>query len=280
MASPIVFAAAVSGLPLSGTDYNNNWALVESSLLDLGAVIVSGLVPTVGAGLGVNVSAGTALIGPQLTLAAFVIGGLTPSSVNDLYLLQTGQATALVSPSVQPAGSVKLGQATTSLSAVTSVNAGLSSGRQQLVATYNLIPGGPAAGPASAGHLGSINLATWAAAPAEGVSVYGTLPGSAVGTGAALFAPVATKTANYTLTGADRTIRANANGGAFTLTLPDATTLAAGFPYLIKKVDASVFTVTITPNGVQTIDGAANYILTNAQQAVILYDTGSNWEIA
>lgn len=179
MPGPVVFAPVVSGLPLSGTDLNNNWGLVESSLLDVAPYVVGGLVPTIGAGLSVNVSLGTAVIGAQITPAAFVIGSLAPSTTNHLYLLRTGVGMSNTT-GTPPAASVKLGTCVTGVATVTSVATGRNSGRQQFLQPQALIPGGPAAGLTSAGHPDAINLASWNATDAEGFALYGTLPAGAM----------------------------------------------------------------------------------------------------
>lgn len=92
-----------------------------------------------------------------------------------------------------------------------------------------------------------------------------------------LLAASANKTANYTVTGADNgnMLRVDASGASRTVTLPAATTVPAGFALAIKKVDATVNTVTIAG----TIDGAANYVLRRGQQSVIVVSDGTVWSI-
>ncbi len=179
MADPVLFAPGISGLPLSGTDYNQNWTLVESSFLSVASGIVTGLTVTAGSGLAVTVAAGTAIIGAEMIVPQIGIGPLTPSTLNYLYLQQNGQGTTNTSGTPPPL-SIVLGTATTGVSSVTSVNMGRTSGRQQIVAPQNLIPGGPAAGTTSAGHLDGINLANWNATDAEGKSCFGVLPSGAI----------------------------------------------------------------------------------------------------
>lgn len=122
MPSPNVFAAVISGTPLSGTDYNDNWALAESSLLSLGSWVVSGLTLSAGTGLSVNVAAGSAVIGAEVTASgSFTIAGLTPSSTCYLYLQQDGTGTSNTS-GTQPANTAFLGIAVTGSSTVSSVS--------------------------------------------------------------------------------------------------------------------------------------------------------------
>ena len=67
--------------------------------------------------------------------------------------------------------------------------------------------------------------------------------------------------------------------GGITANLPDATTIPAGRPYKFIKVDSGAGAGTITPNGVQTINGNANYQLVEQWQHVEIYSDGSNWKV-
>jgi len=79
------------------------------------------------------------------------------------------------------------------------------------------------------------------------------------------------KTANYTLTGADRTVNVTANSP--TITLPDAT-YCAGRQYVIANTGAG--TVTMATTSSQTIDGASpGTIATTARLRV--ESNGANW---
>ena len=87
-------------------------------------------------------------------------------------------------------------------------------------------------------------------------------------------------TATYTATTADHTIAANATTAAFAVNLPDVTTVPAGFEYEIKKTDSSAHAVTVTPSGVQTIEGASSYALSAQNKFVVIRGDGiSNWAI-
>src|SRR6266568_4480589 len=109
--TPVILHPGISGLPLSGSDYNDNLFLVEQSFLDQGPFVISGLVPSATAGLVVNVSAGVAVIGAQLSLASFNIAPIPPNVTADLYHRQNGSGVALAQPSTPPAASVLLGTA-------------------------------------------------------------------------------------------------------------------------------------------------------------------------
>jgi trimeric autotransporter adhesin len=90
---------------------------------------------------------------------------------------------------------------------------------------------------------------------------------------------IATKNNAYTLTTTDYTILANANTTPFTLTLPSASTSGTGRHYVIKKIDATANTVTISTTSSQTIDGASTYTINTAYSGVNLQSDGSNWWI-
>lgn len=48
----------------------------------------------------------------------------------------------------------------------------------------------------------------------------------------------------------------------------------------VKKIDATANTVTITPNGAETIDGAATYVLAAQWKGVHIIDAAAGlWEI-
>jgi hypothetical protein len=87
-----------------------------------------------------------------------------------------------------------------------------------------------------------------------------------------------TVTAAYTATREDHTILANATSGAFTVSLPPASTKA--YPYLvIKKVDATANAVTLDAYGSQTIDGASTISLGAQYQQVILHADATGWHL-
>jgi lysophospholipase L1-like esterase len=86
------------------------------------------------------------------------------------------------------------------------------------------------------------------------------------------------KTAAYTLTGADYTVLGDATSGAFSFTLPSATS-TAGRIYIIKKTDASANAITVATSSSQTIDGATTYSLSTQYKRVQLQSDGTTWQI-
>lgn len=129
---PILLISHTDGDNLPAEDWNDNFEAIENALFDMGPYVISGLVPSAGAGLSVDVTAGTASIGGRVTFAGFNIAGLTPSSVNHLYVLQDGTATSNTTGTA-PALSAKLGTATTDATSVTAVDTTPASGRQTKV---------------------------------------------------------------------------------------------------------------------------------------------------
>lgn len=95
----------------------------------------------------------------------------------------------------------------------------------------------------------------------------------------ALDPAVAAKTANYTLTGTDAWIKADASGGSFTLTLPTAVGIS-GRKYTITRTDNTpANTVTVATTSSQTISGAATMVIQYAFSSLDVVSDNSNWII-
>jgi len=101
----------------------------------------------------------------------------------------------------------------------------------------------------------------------------GTQPAAQTALGALLGAGVVTRSVAYTVVGADRGKIISCNG-SFTVGLTAASTLGAGFAIAVSNVGTG--TITIDPNGTETINGAATYTLA-ANASVIVACSGSNW---
>lgn len=87
------------------------------------------------------------------------------------------------------------------------------------------------------------------------------------------------KTSNYTATANDGVLWGDATAGSFTFSLPTATSTIKGLELTFVKTDSSTNTITIDPDGAQTINGAASYILYGQYQTLTVYCDGSNWKI-
>src|SRR5690606_3015058 len=71
--------------------------------------------------------------------------------------------------------------------------------------------------------------------------------------------PITTVTANTTLTAAHYTVLCS-NASDITISLPAAAG-CTGRVYVVKKTGSNTATVTIDPNGSETVDGATSYVL-------------------
>ena len=74
----------------------------------------------------------------------------------------------------------------------------------------------------------------------------------------------------------DSIVLASAAGGPISLSLPDPA-LYTNKTITIKKTDATVNSVTITPFAAETIDGAGSVVIASPQESVDLWTDGVNW---
>lgn len=170
----VLFTGASPGDVADATAYSANWTLLEGSLNDIGEYIISGLVQSAGTGLSVNVTAGVASIGGQVTKSVgWTLGSLTPSTTNHLYLQQNGTGTSNTT-GTQPALSVKLGTAVCDGTGVTSVGTNYAAGRQTRRRTEDLVMG------SGAGYPRAVDVSSWHATNNEGNEIKGTLAAGAL----------------------------------------------------------------------------------------------------
>jgi hypothetical protein len=94
-----------------------------------------------------------------------------------------------------------------------------------------------------------------------------------------LFDPeiVKTVTATYTLSVNDYIVAADATSASLDIDLPALADVQEGRAWVIYKKDTSGNTVTIDPNGAETINGSATLVLSGAKQGVIIAKVGSEW---
>lgn len=110
-----------------------------------------------------------------------------------------------------------------------------------------------------------------------------SLSGSAtvfVGAVAADVAPttlIQAKSGAYTVVASDNNTIINCTSGTFTVSLTAAATLKTGFNCWIWNSAAGASTITIDPNGTETIDGAATMVL-RAGEKVQVFCTGSAFQ--
>jgi hypothetical protein len=87
----------------------------------------------------------------------------------------------------------------------------------------------------------------------------------------------ATGTYNETAVYGNKVIFANATAGAVTINLPTAVGNLARFT--IKKIDSTANTVTIDPNGAQTIDGSPTAVIRVENVSLDIISNGTNWYV-
>ena len=87
-----------------------------------------------------------------------------------------------------------------------------------------------------------------------------------------------TITTGTTLTSSYRTVLCDATTAPFTITLPAASTSKYQI-YIIKKIDATGNSITITPNGAETIDLNLNKVLNAQNVSIAIQSDGTNWNI-
>jgi hypothetical protein len=133
--------------------------------------------------------------------------------------------------------------------------------------------------------LGTPSSANLAAAvtgeTGSGALVFGTSPTLAdptftgKTTAAGLATAYSAKTTAYTTTTSDSVINCDTTSAGFTVTLVTAVG-NAGLQQTFKKIVAAN-TLTIDPNGAQTIDGAATVALTAQYDSITVVSDGANW---
>lgn len=98
--------------------------------------------------------------------------------------------------------------------------------------------------------------------------------------GAAVALSVASKTANYTITSSEDLILVSASGGAFTLTLPDATTATKKVYRIVRTETTLANAVTVSSTASQTIGGSGtSRKMYTANEVFELTPDGSNWQV-
>jgi hypothetical protein len=73
-------------------------------------------------------------------------------------------------------------------------------------------------------------------------------------------------------------ILANATPNDVVINLPSAA-VSLDMIYLVKKIDATVNTVTLQADGAETIDGNNTHVLTTQNESVWIISDGTNWYI-
>ena len=87
-----------------------------------------------------------------------------------------------------------------------------------------------------------------------------------------------TKISNYTITGTDVVIFANAASGNVTVTLPTASSFN-GYRFYVKRIDSSSNSCTIARSGSDTLDGQVSVSLDLQYTCLTVISNGSAWYI-
>lgn len=88
---------------------------------------------------------------------------------------------------------------------------------------------------------------------------------------------VEAQTATFTASAENNAVfLCDATAAAVVVNLPSAVGIS-GRQFTVKKTDASVNTVTIDPNGTETVDGAATRALSAQHASVTIVSNGANW---
>lgn len=86
---------------------------------------------------------------------------------------------------------------------------------------------------------------------------------------------VVSKTGNYTLLLSDEIVKVDGSGGAFTITLPSASS-AQGRTFILKRTDNTIANA-VTISG--TIDGASDWKLFTQNESMAIYSDGSEYKL-
>ncbi len=85
--------------------------------------------------------------------------------------------------------------------------------------------------------------------------------------------------AQDTLDSTDGIVLCDANGGAFTITLPAVASVSVGKAYAIKKIDTTTNIVTVDGSGSELLDGFVSRFLRHQNDYIWLYNTGTGYAI-
>lgn len=130
-------------------------------------------------------------------------------------------------------------------------------------------------------NLGLGTIATQAAASVAitGGTINGTAIGATTITGSSSVSLAnRTITATTSAAAADYVVLVNATSAAVTYTLPAASS-STNRILVIQKIDSSTNTVTVSPNGSDTINGAASQAISTQYGAITVQSNGSTWTI-
>jgi len=88
--------------------------------------------------------------------------------------------------------------------------------------------------------------------------------------------PITAVNGNYIVLATDVYLLVDASGGNLTVTLPDPSTIP-GQLFVVKKLDATGFTVTVVGVGGELIDGQASQVISDQYVALAALSNGVLW---
>jgi hypothetical protein len=104
-------------------------------------------------------------------------------------------------------------------------------------------------------------------------------PNSRLHVAGAIATALVSKAADYLATESDSIVLVDATAGNVNITLPTAAGIT-GREYTVKRIDSIVLnSVSVTPNGAETIDGATPYSLAAQWKYVRIASDGTNWMV-
>lgn len=145
-----------------------------------------------------------------------------------------------------------------------------------------VVSGGPLAGgdvPPMTGDTGAGGVGGGVPAPPAGSGARGAVLRATGEWGQTIRFVSPIHTSSQTLTHDDELVLFNAASAPVTAFLPPANTLERGSFVTVKKVDTSTNPVTISPNGVELIDGREDYTLSIPYSSVTFVCSGTGWVI-
>lgn len=94
---------------------------------------------------------------------------------------------------------------------------------------------------------------------------------------AASFGTIRSVTASTTIVSTDYTILADATSGSIIVSLPPAATAVGRIFCVIRTNAGGANNVTVDPYASETINGAANHILTSQYSRIVFISNGTAW---
>jgi hypothetical protein len=220
---------------------------------------------------GNNVGIGSGALGLLVTTSDNVAIGTSALAVN---LAPANTAIGYSSLSSVTSGSFNIG-----LGSLSGDN--LTTGDQNIIIGYNIdAQSATATGQLSIQNIifGTGNSATGTSISTGNIGIRKAAPVSALDVEGSFGAKIQTVSTNTTLDGTHFTVLVDATAAGRTITLPAASTCTNRI-YNIKKIDASVNTVTIDGNASETIDGATTRVISTQYAVVTIQCDGSAWYI-